>query len=343
MRERDEVEITRGSVHAVFPMDDVSRVGQARRHAAQLSAALGFNEIAAGRVSLVVTELGTNLLKHAINGRLMVASRAFEHRSGEIEILSIDDGPGIADLNKCMRDGFSTAGTPGTGLGAARRLADDFDIHTAAPGGTVIVTRVRAVGATEKAFRVGVVATCAPGETVSGDGWALATHGSRAALLMADGLGHGPLAEKAANAAVEHFRQHPFQDLPVSIQTAHVALRSTRGAAVALAVLDAGASTVRSVGAGNVVTRMVSGVTDKTLLSQHGTVGLQIPRPQELSTPWPEHALIVMHTDGVKQRWAKDVLSPVLGRDPSLAAALLLRDYCRGGDDATVMVVRRSV
>ena len=337
------MEIARGSVHAVFPMDDVSRVGQARRHAAQLSATLGFNEVTAGRVSLVVTELGTNLVKHAENGRLMVASREFDRRSREIEILSIDDGPGIADLDKCMRDGFSTGGTPGTGLGAAKRLADDFDIHTAAPGGTVIVTRVRSDSGPEQAFRFGVVATCAPGETVSGDAWALAIDQSKAAVLMADGLGHGPLAEKAAQAAVEHFRLNPFQDLSVLIQTAHVILRSTRGAAVALAGLDAEASTVRSLGAGNVITRIVSGVADKTLLSQHGTVGLQIHKPLEMSTPWPEHAFIVMHTDGVMQRWPRDALSLVLGQDPSLAAALLLRDYCRGGDDATVMVVRRSV
>ena len=337
------MEIARGSVHAVFPMDDMSRVGQARRYAAQLSATLGFDEVTAGRVSLVVTELGTNLVKHAESGRLMIASREFDHRSGDIEILSIDDGPGIADLDQCMRDGFSTAGTPGTGLGAAKRLADDFDIHTAAPGGTVIVTRVRSKDAPHEAFRVGVVATCAPGETVSGDGWALAIDGSTAAVLMADGLGHGPLAEKAAQAAVEHFRQKPFQDLPVSIQAAHVLLKSTRGAAVALAILDSAASTVKSLGAGNVITRVVSGVADKTLLSQHGTVGLQIHRPHEMSTPWPEHALIVMHTDGVMQRWPRDALSPVLGRDPSLAAGLLLRDYCRGGDDATVMVIRRSL
>ena len=342
MRECDKVEVARGSVHAVFPMDDVSRVGQARRHAAQLSATLGFDEVTAGRVSLVVTELGTNLVKHAENGRLLIASREFDKRSAELEILSIDEGPGIADMDKCLRDGFSTAGTPGTGLGAAKRLADDFDIHTVAPGGTIIVTRIRAKETAEDAFRVGVVATSAPGETVSGDGWAIAVDGPKAAILMADGLGHGPMAEKAAQAAIEHFRLKPFQDLPTLIQTAHGLLRSTRGAAVAVAELDAGGSTVKSLGAGNVVTRIVSGVSDKTLLSQHGTVGLQIHKPQEISTPWPPHALIVMHTDGVMQRWPRVALSPVLGRDPSLAAAILLRDYCRGRDDATVMVVRRK-
>jgi anti-sigma regulatory factor (Ser/Thr protein kinase) len=323
-------------------MEDRSRVGEARRHAAHLSATLGFDEVTAGRAALVVTELGTNLVKHARNGRLMISSREFDQRSGDIEILSIDEGPGIADMAKCMRDGFSTGGTPGTGLGAVKRLASDFDIHTAAPTGTVIVARVRAKVGTAGAFRFGVVAISAPGETVSGDGWAIAVDGPKAAILMADGLGHGPMAEEAAQTAVAHFRQTPFQDLSNMIQTAHGLLRSTRGAAVAIAVLDVGSSTVKSVGAGNVVTRIVSGVSDKTLVSQHGTVGLQIRKPEEMSAAWPAHAMIVMHTDGVMQRWPGVVLSPVLGRDPSLAAAMLLRDYCRGRDDASVMVVRRN-
>jgi hypothetical protein len=110
---------------------------------------------------------------------------------------------------------------------------------------------------------------------------------------------------------------------------------------VATVALDAGASTVKSVGAGNVVTRIVSGVSDKTVLSQHGTVGLQIRKPEEMQTPWPAHAVVVLHTDGIMQRWPGAVISPLLGRDPSLAAALIFRDYCRGKDDATVMVVRR--
>jgi anti-sigma regulatory factor (Ser/Thr protein kinase) len=336
------VEVVRGSVHAVFPMEDTSRVGQARRHAAQVSEVLGFDEVTAGRVALVVTELGTNLVKHARNGRLMIASREFDQRSGDIEILSIDEGPGIADLGKSMRDGVSTAGTPGTGLGAARRLANDFDIYSEQPAGTVIVARIRAKDTTDEFFRVGVAGTSAPGETVSGDGWAVAIDGARAAILMADGLGHGPMAEQAANVAVGHFCQTPFQDMATMIQSAHGLLRSTRGAAVALAALDIAGATVRSVGAGNVVTRIVSGVSEKTLLSQHGTVGLQIRKPEEMSTPWPPHAVVVMHTDGVVQRWPSAALHAVLGRDPSLVAAVLLRDFCRGRDDATVMVIRRK-
>ena len=336
------MEVVRGSVHAVFPMEESSRVGQARRYAASLSEALNFDTVTAGRVALVVTELGTNLVKHAQKGRLMIASREFDRRAGDIEILSIDDGPGIAELDKSMRDGVSTAGTPGTGLGAAKRLSNDFDIHSTQPAGTVIVARIRIKETEGTAFKVGIVGTPAPGETVSGDGWAIAIDGVNAVMLMADGLGHGPMAEEAADVAVAQFRQQPFQHLSTMLQTAHIQLKPTRGAAMAIAALDAEAATVKSVGAGNVITRIVSGISDKTLLSQHGTAGLQIRKPEEVSTPWPPYAVVVMHSDGVVQRWPGAAIHAVLGRDPSLVAALLLRDYCRGRDDATVMVVRRS-
>lgn len=324
-------------------MDDLSRVGEARRMAAQLAAALDYDEVAAGRVALVVTELGTNLVKHARMGRLLIASREFTQSPADIEILSIDEGPGIANIDKCMRDGFSTGGTPGTGLGAAKRLSDDFDIHSAMPGGTLIVARIRARPHRHEALlRFGVVATPAPGETVSGDGWSMALDGSRVAVFMADGLGHGPLAGEAAQAAVAHFCSKPFHDLPDMLQSAHETLRSTRGAAVATAVLDTAASTIRSVGAGNVVMRVVSGISDRTVLTQNGTVGVQIRKPEEVSTAWPAHAAFAIHTDGIMQRWPGAALAPLLGRDPSLAAALLMRDFCRGRDDATILVARRK-
>ena len=94
--------------------------------------------------------------------------------------------------------------------------------------------------------------------------------------------------------------------------------------------------------AGNIVARLVSGVSDRTLLSQHGTAGVTIRTPEEASTPWPAHAILVAFSDGIETRWKAESIVPVLGRDPTLAAALLARDHCRGRDDATVAVLRRK-
>jgi hypothetical protein len=98
---------------------------------------------------------------------------------------------------------------------------------------------------------------------------------------------------------------------------------------------------VRYAGAGNVIGRIVSGVEDRTLLSQHGTVGVTIRTPEETGIAWPPHALLVVCSDGIETRWKPELVRPVLLRDPAIAAALVLRDHCRGRDDATVAVLRR--
>lgn len=333
------LQVVVGGTHSVFPMGDPSRVGEARRFAARLAEEAGLDDTAAGRLALVVTELGNNLVRHATNGRLLIA------RHGSlVEVVSIDEGPGMPDAGRAMSDGFSTGGTPGTGLGAIRRLSDQFDLHSAPGEGTVAVSRVFAEGAADAGDMAPVagIRVAAPGETACGDAWAAALDGARASLLLADGLGHGPAAAEASEAATEVFAQDPMAAPRTLIERAHVRLRPTRGAAVTCLAADTQQDAIRACGAGNVMARIVSGVSDRTLLTQHGTVGVQIRRPEETVSPWPDHALIALYTDGIESRWPAERLLPVLARDPALAAAILIRDHCRGRDDATVVVLRRK-
>jgi anti-sigma regulatory factor (Ser/Thr protein kinase) len=334
------MEMIVGSHHTSFPMGDASRVGEARRHAAQLAHDCGLDEVTAGQLAIVVNELGNNLVRHAQGGRLFLSSRSGR---SEVEVIAVDEGPGIADIDRCLGDGYSTGGTPGTGLGAVRRLARDFDIHSAVPEGTIVVARLRPAGQPDDTgdICVGGVALAAPGETVCGDAWAFAQEGRRAALLVADGLGHGPDAAEASQAAVAVFQLAPLAAPRQQIERLHARLRSTRGAALSLMLLDDEAGTIRVSGAGNIFARVLSGIEDRTLLSQHGTVGVTIRTPEEIQVAWPAHALLVACSDGIETRWKPELLRPVLGRDPSLVAALLVRDHCRGRDDATAVVVRR--
>jgi len=320
-------------------MEDDSRVGEARRHAALLAQECGLDAVQAGRLALVVTELATNLARHAVQGRLLLSVRPAR---AEVEVISIDHGPGIPDVERCLGDGYSTGGTPGTGLGAVRRLADRFDLHSSVPGGTLIVARIGGSRAASDAAHIGAVSVAVRGEQVCGDGWAFALDGDRTAMIVADGLGHGPGAAEAAAAALETFAEDPLARPALLLERVHGRLRSTRGAAVMLLQADAAAGVVRSAGAGNVMARLVSGVSDRTLLCQHGTAGLTIRTPEEVSTPWPHHALLMVFSDGIESRWKPDALAPLLSRDPALAAALLMRDHCRGRDDATVAVLRRK-
>ena len=331
--------------HQDFAIAEASQVGAARRAAARLAADHGYDEVACGRIGIVVTELGNNLARHATGGRLLVATHRGENDC--IDVLAIDGGPGMPDVERCLTDGYSTAGTPGTGLGAVRRLSDEFSIFSQVDRGTVVFGRIAATGTSSAAsrnadrFQVGAVCLAAPGEAVSGDAWDFVSDGARAALMVADGLGHGPHAAEAAGAALSVFAaQHDLGPAQV-LGLAHDALRSTRGAAVAMAVLDADAGEVRFAGAGNIAGRLISGVEDRSLLSQHGTVGLQIRRLQDVTYGWGDHAILVLHSDGVVTRWSLAQAAGLLACHPSVIAGWVVRDHVRGRDDVTVVVLKR--
>lgn len=326
-------------------MDDASRVGEARRLAAALAARHGFGDVVSGRIAVVVNELGSNLIKHANGGRMLVAARELDGNVA-LELTTIDDGPGMCDVAGCMVDGFSTAGSRGEGLGAVRRMADDFDIYSSPGSGTLILARFysqRDSGGGPRrpgGISYGVVCLAAPGEDVSGDGWAVAIDGQQAEVVVADGLGHGPFAAEAASAALDAFDAARGQEVSRLIERTHAALRGTRGAALAVARLDQASGRIHFNGAGNVMARVLSGVESKMLMAQAGTLGLQMRATRGQDIDWPAHSIVVLFSDGVKSRWELD--PAMLRRDPSLIAAFVIWKFFRGHDDATVLVLCRA-
>ncbi|MES2183165.1 MAG: ATP-binding protein [Pseudomonadota bacterium] len=337
--------------HTAWPLHEPSQVGEARRAAVALAESLGLDATACGRVALVATELGTNLARHARQGRLLLSTVAADDGAPMVEMLSLDDGPGMADTAASLRDGHSTGGTSGTGLGAVKRLSDLFDLYSVPDAGTVILSRIRQPvpvrepidpAAGKPAFAVGGVCLPVVGETVCGDAWSVVAEGQQAAVLVADGLGHGPYAAEASNAAVAVFQALPFGVPGQLMAKVHAALRGTRGAAVAIATADIATARIVFCGAGNIAGRLLSGVADRSLISQHGTPGLQIRRPQDVPYDWPPHALLILHSDGILTRWTLDDAPGLLRHHPAVIAAWVLRAHARGKDDTTVVVIKRE-
>ncbi|MBV9494653.1 MAG: ATP-binding protein, partial [Acidobacteria bacterium] len=190
-------------------VNDASGVAGARRRAQQIAESLQMSATAAGKAALVATELATNLIKHADHGTIFFLTS--EDQPWTLTILSTDKGRGISNVPGAMRDGYSTAGSPGTGLGAISRNASVFDIWSAEGKGTIALCRVedealrKRVSALDRAPRVVVAGVCLPlaGEDVAGDAWTSMHDGSdQTTIVVVDGLGHGPAAATAANAAV---------------------------------------------------------------------------------------------------------------------------------------------
>lgn len=332
-------------VQKAYFIRDPGDVGEARRAAVALAAGAGFSETDQGKVALVTTEAGTNIVKHGKSGQIILGSFPTGSRGHGVEVLALDRGPGMQDVARCLQDGYSTAGSPGTGLGAIVRLSNEFDIHSTPGAGTVLVARVlpseRATASRPcEGLQVGVICLPVYGEHVPGDAWDHAASSERAISMVVDGLGHGPLAAQAAQEALRVFSGNSGRSPDDIVQMLHTVLRSTRGAAVAIAEIRATERKLRFCGVGNIAARACTALGSKSFVSQNGTAGLEIRRTRLFEYDWPEHAHLIMHSDGLATRWDLQKYPGILARDPSVIAGVLYRDYARGHDDVTVLVAR---
>ncbi|HEY5675771.1 MAG TPA: ATP-binding protein [Myxococcales bacterium] len=320
-------------------VEDATQVGEARRAAALLSARAALSETESGRLAIVVNELGSNLGKHAHDGELLLQELRCGARSG-VEVLSLDRGPGM-DLAASLRDGHSTAGTRGEGLGAVRRLADEFDAHSE-PKGSVVMARVWSGGTPEGPLEIGAACQPLQSEHACGDAWACRAAAARTRLLVVDGLGHGPLAASAAQVALQAFAGTDALPGPEAVVHAlHAALRPTRGAALAVAELDMVSRTLRFCGVGNIAGLLQDPASaGRGLVSHNGIGGHEARRIQEFSARWPAGGILVLHSDGITSHWTLKGDSGLRARHGGVIAGVLFRDFRRASDDATVVVLK---
>ncbi|RUT09707.1 TorS-related protein [Dulcicalothrix desertica PCC 7102] len=319
-----------------------SQTGEARRAAIALATRLGFEETQRGKVGIVVTEIANNLVQHAEGGVLLLRVLKQDLAVG-IEVLSLDKGSGMVNVDECLQDGFSTAGTSGNGMGAIRRLSNLFEIYSIPNQGTALLAHLWSNSATksaEKTLEIGVICLPKRGEDVSGDTWACEVVNRRSLLLVVDGLGHGPVAASAAILAVRIFTDDLYRSPGAYVEAAHAALRSTRGAVLAIAEIDFEQQSVRFAGIGNIAATIFSFTEHRNLLSHNGTVGHEIGKIQEFSYPWFENGLLIMHSDGLSAKWRLSSYPGLSQKHPSLIAGVLYRDFNRERDDVTVLVAK---
>lgn len=325
------------------PILESSQVGEARRKAYALASNLGFSELERGNIGIVVTELANNLARHARNGLLILRPITKSGVAG-IEILSLDQGPGMSNISECLRDGFSTAGTPGNGLGAIARLSNFFEIYSVPEQGTAILCHIWTSSLPEnqeQGLETGVVCLPKQGEEVSGDAWDIQSSGDRHLIVVADGLGHGHLAAQASQEAVRIFREQAERPVTEIMAAMHAGLRSTRGAAVAIAEINFHRRNVQYTGVGNICGSILATARNANMVSYNGTIGYEARKIQEFNYQWFPDALLIMHSDGLGTQWRLDRYPGLVNFHPSLIAGILYRDYHRVRDDVTVLVVRQ--
>jgi anti-sigma regulatory factor (Ser/Thr protein kinase) len=327
---------------AAVAVQDLSGVGEARRAAQWLAQRMEFGETRAGQLALVVTELATNLARHARNGEILLRPLDSASEARGVEIVAVDAGPGIPDLALAERDGHSTAGTLGHGLGAIRRQSDEFWIYTQ-PAGTVIAARVgkEPPGDRNPPLEIGAVCVSMPGEDICGDGWSWRMRHERLSVMMADGLGHGLGAHEAARQAIATFEEDPESAPRDMIERVHAALRPTRGAAVACLAVDLERGVARYSGLGNIAGAVLrDDGSRQNFVSQNGIAGHAASRFQEYTYVVPPRSTLVLHSDGLGTHWGLANYQGLGSRHPSLIAGVLYRDFARRRDDVTVVVFK---
>jgi hypothetical protein len=250
----------------------------------------------------------------------------------------------MANVAKALRDGFSTGGSSGCGLGAVARLSTCFEISSAPGKGTALLARIGRVKPkrpAEPGLEWGVVCVPKREEEVCGDAWAVTAGHVRNAILVVDGLGHGLHAFDAAKEALRAFWEHAGERPESILNALHQTLRGTRGAVAAVTEIDWDKRELRWAGAGNIAGTLVP-VEGKasSLVSHSGTVGQNVTRFQEFTHRWPDEGLLILHSDGLSSRWALEPYPGLTQKDPSLIAGVLYRDFASRRDDVVVLVGR---
>jgi anti-sigma regulatory factor (Ser/Thr protein kinase) len=337
-------------------VEDASAVPACRQAVQVLAERLQFPAARVGQLALAVTEAASNLHKHAEQGSLLLCVNRDGPQPG-IDLVTIDAGPGLRDVSASVRDGHSTAGTLGIGLGAIRRLADFSDLYSAPGHSTALAARFRAVPAggddpphtpprswggcpppqTPGPWGAGLLRPIT-GETECGDAYGAVEADGAVTAVLCDGLGHGPLAAAAAAEGVAAVLDDPAAEPAVLLDRVHRRMSGTRGGAVG--IVRIGGQLARFAGLGNVAASIVSGGQRKSMISIPGIAGQQARTIRQFEYEVPPGAAVILHSDGISNRWEAAALPGIEARDPLLIAAVLLALAGIHRDDAGILVLK---
>ena len=332
------------SIHISFNAEDRSYLAILKKEIHVLVSTAGFSESKTGEVDIIVAEMASNLIKHAGGGEILV-NISGEGDDTVVELISIDNGPGIVDPIRMMEDGMSTSNTLGHGLGAMKRLSDVFQIYSMKDWGTIVLSRIYKtecpVNVKKPQFEINSIIVAKPGEAVSGDGASYQLKPNCLQVLLGDGLGHGVDANAAVQKAISFFDKCS-EDRPTDIlRLLHTEVKKTRGLVGTVATYYFKEKKWHICGIGNISTKVQNSVTSRNCMSYNGIIGMNIPNSlKEQEVENLRGQIIIMCSDGIKTRWETQKFIGISKYDLSILAAAIYKDFARKTDDMSVVVGR---
>ncbi|HXS37802.1 MAG TPA: ATP-binding protein, partial [Flavipsychrobacter sp.] len=233
----------------------------ARSEIKRIANTVGFTSNRLAEIEIIVAEMTSNLVKHTTaGGEILVKSIAGDNPG--MELICIDGGPGMESVFKMMEDGVSSTNTMGQGLGAIRRLSDDFDIYSLKDWGTILVSRIyinTPAIQKKRPAEVRVLMVSKEGESVCGDNYHFNINkANQLKFILSDGLGHGKQAAIAADESIASFLSNPLLPPNEQIKKIHAAIKSTRGAVINISYLDFTNKQIMYCGVGNISSNIFS-------------------------------------------------------------------------------------
>jgi anti-sigma regulatory factor (Ser/Thr protein kinase) len=341
-----------GNAFTSYLIEDRSYVSYIKREIHTGAARAKFSEIKIAEIDIVVSEMTSNLVKHAGRGELLYRIEK-SNTDTTIELISIDNGPGMEDTAKMIKDGESTTATLGQGLGAIHRLSDTAQVYSRPGWGTIVYSlihdRKRKDEITQSSMKgpakISITALCVPKarETDCGDGYRTRKTQSGLMVLFADGLGHGPLAKLAVDTAADFFMTCTETDPVDIIRKLHENIRKTRGLVGTVGVFDTNINELRFCGVGNIHSRFYTGIESRNFMSYNGTIGLNIPNSIHTSRVVLEkNQHLILCSDGIQTRWDLGRYPGIFKFSTMVLAASIYKDFTRRNDDASVLIAKIS-
>ena len=330
------------ATHIKYAANDRSYFSIIKKEVHKKAVEVGISESRVSQIDLIVAEITSNLYKYAIDGELLIG--AFPGTGNPyIEIVCIDNGPGMANTSRMMQDGMSTNSTLGHGLGSIKRLSDTFDIYSLVGWGTILLSRIYAKGLIKSTLPITIcpIVLSKAGEETSGDGFMYKITKDTIKLMLCDGLGHGPEANKAVNEAEKSFRVYPDTDPIETLRFIHQSIKKTRGMVASIVCFDTKTKSWRSAGIGNIAVRWLGPMVSKNHMSYNGIVGHNIPNTMNVQEyPADQFNQVVLASDGIKTRWDIAKYPMIQKCDPTILAAAIYKDHARHTDDMSVVVIK---
>lgn len=311
-----------------------------------VSRRMGFSDIKREHMELVCNEMVTNQNKFAA-GNGLVQIWEISDPAPALDLFAFDYGKGLLNVSAAIQDGYTTAGTMGKGLGAIQRLSSQSEIYSLPVEhagdsdwhGTAVWARFYRENSAANYFHdLGVYTRAYLDSAFNGDLIQVRTGATKTRWLHMDGLGHG----REAAEVVENIGHFLDDETPVDglVERLSARLQGTRGAVAMICEVDNASHTMTVCGVGDMVAHLISCGDKKAVLFSPGVLGHVHRTPETFSYPFPDQALLITASDGLRRSMTLRTFPDLWRLHPQMISLVLGQVMGRNNDDRSVFSIR---